>query len=294
MEKDNTAVAPAEPIGRRCRMVGVGLGVSYLLMPTVMLNLRLSNVLWALLNACCIPAGLLALGFLAASLWRAPGRDWRAADRAFGIFLVTAAALMIGARVSSSWTSSAPFYTEATQRLMFARWLLGLLLVLSGAGLLFTRYSLASIPLGLLAALMLLSHFSPIKPDHPDYLKRREQAARMEPFDQAVDDTFWEAYSFTRDPEAVAALVGGLPPEARAALSDVLGEEAVQALLERGDDRVFLQIFRPGIRRDEDGGFVGASPALRPGIRVIAPGNRLLFLVVLAYALTRSVMARRS
>lgn len=299
MERDSTIMATADPIGRRYRMLGIGLGLSYLLMPTMIFNLRFLSVslyksIFHPLSACVKPVGVLSLGFLGASLWRPAGRDWRAVDRAFGIFLATAAAML----VLSPFFYRRPsilLFTETTQRLNLAITLLTVFLLLSSAGLFFTRYSWASVPVSLWALLWLVLLFNPVRPDNPDFLKEREQIARQAPFLHAVDDVFWKSYWATRDPEAVAALFADLPPEARSTLSGFMDEDAVRALLERGDDSAFLQAFGYVRQRGENGAFVplelvSSAPAQ---VRVIVSTQYLLF-VALAYALTRSLMAIRS
>jgi hypothetical protein len=298
MEKDSTATAATDLMGRRLRMVGIALGISYLLMPTIThnlhylplsLNMALSGPLWA----CFFPAGVLALGFLAASLLRPAGRDWRAVDRVFGIFLAIAAAITV-VSLLCNWSPSPPRYTETTQRLVVAIWLLGFLLVLSSAGLFFTRYSWAFVPLILLVLMPAVLRLAPIQPDHPELLKLIEQRERSAPFFQAVDEAFWQEYWATRHPEAVAALFVDLPVEAGSALSGFMEEDAVRALLERGDDTAFLQAMPFGARRDEDGAIVHLPTPYTHRRFSVGLDTRHLFFVALAYALIRSLMAMRS
>lgn len=301
MKMDSTTMAITHPTGRRYRMVGLWLGICYLLLPTVVFNLHflsasLYNALFTILWVCIMLVGILSVGFLGASLWRPAHRDWPSVDRAFGIFLLIVAAILVLGRLLYQ-PSSIPAFTETTQRLLLVRGIVAFSLILSSAVLFFKRPTWAFVPLGVLVFLLLLFQFFPTEPDHPDFLKQREQSASKAPFHNAVDDAFWNEYWATKDPEAVAALFASLPQEAQSALSGFMEEDAIRALLENGDDKVFLEAIYNRAHRGEDGAFVTLSAVTTvasPKVFIVGGSGRYLYFIALAYALTRSRMGMRS
>ena len=299
MQEDQAFQNP-DPTRRRLRMLVLGLGVVHLLLPSVRLNTHIVGGYYQLLAhdiatelvALYVPVGAVALAFLCISLWRAQPCDWRGADRVFGILLAVAAGMKV-LTVLLGETPPVVLYTEGTQRLLHAMIVLRIMLLLSSVVLFFARSSWAVVPLGFLVPFALVPSLLHIEPNHPDLPKYQEQETHRIRFLQAVDDTFWTAYWDTREPEQVAALFAGLDSEARAALSNLISEDAVGALLERGDDSAFLQAISLGLRRrDENGDFVG-RPARRRHF-TFAPAERYLLCVAFAYALVRVFIRRRS
>ncbi len=300
MQEDQAFQNP-DPTRRRLRMLGLAFGVIHLLLPTVGYNsylfqgyyASLAHDVMSELAAWYLPAGLLALAFLGVSLWKPQPCDWRGVDRVFGVLLVVTTCMIIShVFLAATWRAS--WYAMDTLRLVYAIALLNIMLFLSSAVLFFVRASWAVVPLGVIVFVTLFPSLIRIERDHPDRIAEYNERMRQSAFREAVDDPFWTAYWETREPEQVAALFAGLEPEARSALSGFMSEDAVDALLARGDDSAFLQTIHPGTRRDEGGAFVHPPAKPQRLFRGFVVPVRYLLYVAFAYVLVGTVLRRRS
>jgi len=278
------------------RNVGLWFGIAYLILPTLSLNsyfLPLPqaalDVLFRFMISCITPIGILCLGFLAASVWNPEGRDWPSVDRAFGIFLgITAVSTILS--LVFSWGVADEFYIQSTRRLIRGLLILNILLMLCGAAFFYKRPSWAALPVGFAVLVTLAGR---IEPDDPAFVQEQKLNAEKAQFYQAVDDSFWASYWDTKTAEEVRVLFATLPGEVHGALSSVLREDNAQALLERGDDSAFLEVFWTGVKRGEDGSFNNEGFAV--AIREIKIGHAGFYpyVIALSYALLRGVMAFR-
>lgn len=289
---------------RGCRIAAALLGAAYMLLPTMhqgltRLPIHFGEVFHVLFGPVRLAMGGIGLVCLILSLTLPEGRDWRAVDRVWAA-PVGISAVLWAVYVALSLNDPPVLYTAETQRII---WCVlagyGVLLAIT-TGLLLTRAWLAIVPLAVLMVFWsgLLSPW--LAPDNPKYLAEQEKLERTSAFGEYLDDEFWQGFVRTGSPEEVKRAFAWVQGDARTALDEAIGEEAARALLEDGDDKVFLETYYGHLRRNEAGALENNPEAVSVRVvhhagSVVSPSSfkadRWFWYPLLAYVLFRAGMA---